>query len=82
MKLIENWQKAWKSYSVLLPFVATTIAVLVSLITSLISTGVVGVEASLFLGYVLTGLTYAGRIVQQVNLFIASTKNEEEDKEG
>lgn len=78
MKLIDNWQKAWKALSVLLPFIATTIALLISMLTNLVDTGAIDVNKDLFWGYILTGLTYAGRIIQQVNLFISMTSDKED----
>lgn len=70
MQLIDNWQSAYKSFSVLLPFIATTIALLVSMLTGLDSSGVIDVNSNLYWGYALTGLTWLGRIVQQVGLFV------------
>lgn len=70
MKLIDNWQNAYKSFSVLLPFIATTIALLISMITGLDSSGVIDVDSNLYWGYALTILTWLGRIVKQAGLFI------------
>ena len=50
MKLIDNWQKAHKSFAVLLPFLATTIALLLSMITSLNTNGVIDVNNDIWWG--------------------------------
>lgn len=76
MKLVENWQSAYKALSVVLPFLVTTIALVISFLSNLTESGVIGVDQGLFWGYLLTGLTYLGRIVRQANLFING-----EDKE-
>lgn len=77
MKLIEDWKKAHKSFSVLLPFIATTVALLISIITSVLESGVVGVDHEIYWGYALTILTYVGRIIRQVGLFSTITGSEE-----
>lgn len=69
MKLIDNWQKAHKSFAVLLPLIATTVALLISIITSLNTNGVIDVNNDIYWGYALTVLTYIGRIIPQVGLF-------------
>lgn len=69
MKLIDNRQKAHKSFAVLLPFLATTIALLLSMITSLNTNGVIDVNNDIWWGYALTVLTYLGRIIPQIGLF-------------
>lgn len=80
MKLIDNWKKAYKSFSVLLPFIATTIALLISIITSVLSSGVIDVNNEIYWGYALTGLTYLGRIIKQVGLFNAITDGDEKEQ--
>lgn len=70
MKLIDNWQNAYKSFSVLLPFIATTVALLISIITGLDTSGVISIDSNIYWGYALTALTWLGRIIPQVGLFI------------
>lgn len=70
MKLINNWQNAYKSFSVLLPFIATTIALLISLLTGLDSSGIIDVDSNIYWGYALTALTWLGRVIKQAGLFI------------
>ena len=69
MTLIEDQSKAHKAYSVLFPFLATTITLLISMITSLSTSGVIDINNDIYWGYALTGLTYAGRVIKQVDLF-------------
>ena len=81
MKLIENWDKAHKSLAVVLPFIATTVALLISIITSLNTNGVIDINNDIYWGYALTVLTYIGRVIPQVGLFINSDVDKGEDKE-
>jgi len=78
VKIIEEWKKAHKSFSVLLPFIATTVALLISILTSVLESGVVSVDNEIYWGYALTVLTYLGRIIKQVGLFNAITGSEVE----
>lgn len=78
MKLIENWGSAYKALSVVLPFLATTAALLVSMITGLQDTGLIDVNTDLFWGYALTALTFIGRVIPQGSLLLGIPAKKEE----
>ena len=70
MNLIQDWKKAHKALSVLLPFIATTIALLLTTLMGMADEGIIDVNTNLFWGYALTILSYLGRIIPQVGLFL------------
>ena len=75
MKLISNWQQAYKSLAVILPTLGNLAILLLLLIEKSQELNLIPVEYLPFITAVITpALAFLGRVIPQVNLYLGVKK--------
>ena len=75
MKLIPNWQQAYKSLAVILPTIGNLVLLLVFLIEKSQELNLIPAEYLPFITAVITPvLAFLGRVIPQVNLYLGVKK--------